>query len=432
MYEGRITVKFTSLCWALLLVVLFFQEAINVSFPEIKYLDEIIAICFLVYYILTSIRRKMSNADVSVGIAMLFLLAIGFLGNGISRIEDSRIKQIFDAFNIFKFVFIVWGASRYFEGYATKRYLIHYLALAVKITVLISTVFMIANWCADIGMHTDYRYGIRAYEFIYSRVGGFYSACVIWLTILTAERYCNRTHFNGFFIVLTLINLISSMRSRAFAFAILYIILYYFLILNTKKSNINRKRQWWPYLVLAAMVLAIVGKDQLSYYFAEDSESARNILLRYGIVTATTYFPFGAGFGTYGTAVARDSYSVLYSQYGFDQYWGLSQDFGAFLTDNYWPAIMGEFGFIGVLFMVLLLVLVFVKLYKATDNRYSKVCILFVYGTLLIASTASSAFLACVQPMLFMCLVCKLDFSREMDPITEEKHETINRFYPHL
>ena len=59
----------------------------------------------------------------------------------------------------------------------------------VKLAVAISTICMILNFFANIGMHTDYRYGMRAYNFLYSRVGDFYNACVLWIIILTASLY---------------------------------------------------------------------------------------------------------------------------------------------------------------------------------------------------------------------------------------------------
>ena len=123
-----------------------------------------------------------------------------------------------------------------------------------------------------------------------------------------------------------------------------------------------------------------------------------------------TYFPLGAGFGTYGTAVARDTYSDLYERYGFRNIWGLDQG-EEFLTDNYWPAIMGEVGFIGLLLNVALIYMIITKLLKEADNVYSKQCVYFAMSTLLISSIASSSFLASIRLMLFTCLICRLVYT---------------------
>lgn len=425
MYSGHSTIKLKSLGWTILLLVLLFQDAISKHFEAIKYYDEIIAIVCFLYFLFEVFRKKISKIDISIAMVMVLMCVVGFWGNARSNVQNELKQQLFDAFNVFKYILTIWGAMRYFEKYQTKKYLIHYLAIAVKLTVIISTVFMILNWCADIGMHTDYRSGIRTYQFIFTRVGGLYSACILWLVILTAERFCNRPKCNGFFIVLILINMCSTMRSRAFAFAVLFVAVYF---LHTVKID---KRQRILYFALIAVALLLVGMEQFEYYFNAGNDTARNILLKYGLVTALTYFPVGAGFGTYGTAVARDTYSALYTRYEFYRYWGLAEE-GGFMTDNYWPAIMGEFGFLGLLLNVVLIALVCRKMLRGTDNRYSKICVVFVLGTLLISSVASSAFFACSQLMLVTCLVCKLDYSKEETIVRKSEDEKVNSFYSDL
>lgn len=425
MYSGRAVIKLKSLCWAILLLVLLFQDAISIYIETIKYYDEIIAILCFGYFLLEVLRTKISKLDMSIAVVVLIMCVVGFAGNAQSNVQNELKQQLFDAFNIFKYVLTIWGASRYFEKYRTKKYLIHYLAVVVKFAVVVSTFFMILNWCMDIGMHTDYRSGIRTYQFIFTRVGGLYSVCIIWLIILTAERYCNRPRFNGIFIILTLVNMCATLRSRAFAFAVLFVAFYFLFTIKIGK------KQRGLYFMIIACVLLLVGLEQFEYYFAADSETARSILLQYGIITAQTYFPFGAGFGTYGTAVARDTYSVLYTQYGFHRYWGLAEN-GGFMTDNYWPAVMGEFGFLGTLLNVFLIALVCKKLLQSVDNHYSKICVLFALGTLLISSIASSAFFACTQLMFFTCLVCKLDFTEEDTIVRKNEDETANGLYPNV
>lgn len=405
MNGGHAVIRLKSLVWAILLLVLMFQDAISVYFEAIKYYDEIIAIACFLYFVCEALRTKISKQDLLIAAVILLMCVVGFIGNVRSNVQNERKQQLFDAFNVFKYVLTIWGALRYFEKYRTKKYLIHYLAVAVKFVVTVSTICMLLNWCMDIGMHTDIRFGIRTYHFIFTRVGGLYSACIIFLIILTAERFCNKPKYNGIFIALTLINMCATMRSRAFAFAILFVALYMLPVLKINKM------QRGLYIVILVAVLGLMGMDQFEYYFSTDSDAARGVLLRYGIVTAQTYFPVGAGFGTYGTAVARDTYSALYSRYEFYRYWGLAED-GGFLTDNYWPAIIGEFGFIGLVLNVVLIALVCNKLLKGVDNRYSRLCVLFALGTLLISSIASSSFFACTQSVFFVCLICKLDYNK--------------------
>lgn len=383
--------------WAVIFGVLLYQDALARFFSPISYFDEILAILFFLYFILHS-SKKMDKKQLSILGLVSAILLIGFMGNLKSEVLTSIKNIVWDAFNIFKFVMAISGALLYFENLKNKRYLMKYLNSIVRLSVILASLFMMLNLVADIGMHTDYRYGIRAYNFIFGRVGGFYSACVIWLIILKANQIYKVN--NRIFIYLTLLNMCATLRSRAIAFVLVYVILNYLIFVkNDKKFN------YW-YFVPIVLLLFFTAKDQLLYYFS--GERARNVLLKYGIITAKRFFPIGSGFSTYGTAVARDTYSQLYLDYGFSSVWGLSKDNTDFLTDNYWPAVLGEFGIIGTLVMAYMHVSLFKFLMKFVNNRHSKLCLWFAYATLMISSIASSSFFACTQLMIFVSLIVNL------------------------
>ena len=413
MNEKIVNIRGKSLAWAVALTVFLFQEAIVTIVPAVKYMDEIFAAAFLVYFVLGLLKGKTSGIDGLMAAIIMLMIILGFAGNMYSGVEKRLYSQLLDAFNMFKYVFVLWGACRYFEKYPTKKVLLRYLGYTIRIALLISSVCMLLNWITDIGMHTDVKYGIRSYHFVFNRVGNLYSVCVVWLMILTAEKFYRPSKTTNLFIGLTLIHMCATLRSRAIAFAIIYLVIYYLIVIN------KDKKQWWIASAISAVSMFLVGRGQFAFYFAEDSDAARNVLLKYGLRTAKHFFPFGAGFGTYGTAVARDNYSQLYVRYGFFRFWGLSRTRPWFLTDTFWPAIIGELGYLGVALTAILIVLVFIKLVKTADNNHSKACVIFLMCTLLISSTVSSSFFSCAQMMLFASLICKLNFS-EKDTLIKE------------
>lgn len=398
----RVVIKVKPFIYSLLLILLIFEDVISHYIAIANYYDEVIAIGLLLIYVVTIFRKKgISKRDVSIVFNTLVLLMFGFIGNSKSNVQNNLLLQIFDAFNIFKFVIAIIGGELLFNNIKNKKYVVGYTAFAVKFAVCVSSIFMAINLFADIGMHTDYRYGVRAYNFIFTRVGDFYSSCVLWIIVLTASLFYKEKRSTKFFIVLALINMCSSLRSRAWGFALLYVILYYAFCIRKEK-----KFKWW-YLMPFALLIYFIAADQFIFYFTGDR--ARNVLLRYGIITAKNFFPVGSGFATYGTAIAQKNYSALYHIYNFSAYWGLSPQYGSFLTDNYWPAVMAEFGFIGAGFMALLIFRVIRKLVSVTDNPLSKTCVCFGFGTLLLASLASSSFFSCTALVIFLCLICKLN-----------------------
>ncbi len=67
------------------------------------------------------------------------------------------------------------------------------------------------------------------------------------------------------------------------------------------------------------------------------------------IAIARDELPFGAGLGRFGSHMSREEYSPLYTEFGLDKIYGLSQAFPIAVTDNFWPMILGETGVIGLL-----------------------------------------------------------------------------------
>lgn len=116
-------------------------------------------------------------------------------------------------------------------------------------------------------------------------------------------------------------------------------------------------------LVLVTFVPAfyLLVSDDLTSYFFGTKESARGLLIGGAFEIAAASFPFGAGFGRYGSYVASVNYSPEYVERGWTRYYGLGEgtEWGRFLTDTQWPAFLGETGWLGtVLFAAGLIAMV--------------------------------------------------------------------------
>jgi len=114
-------------------------------------------------------------------------------------------------------------------------------------------------------------------------------------------------------------------------------------------------RAWWPVggmvLLLGIVFLpALVGLVRLTLDDANASQqsTARVALYTTSVAIARDHFPLGVGPGRYGSGVSRDPYSPVYAQYGLDQIDGLSPDDSAFVSDTFWPRVLGETGVIGL------------------------------------------------------------------------------------
>jgi hypothetical protein len=98
-------------------------------------------------------------------------------------------------------------------------------------------------------------------------------------------------------------------------------------------------------LVFGAQIQSALGAVYEEYFVNPDG-AARTVLYRSAVDLANAHFPLGVGFSHYGGFVARENYSPFYVQQGFAGVWGLQQG-GRFLTDTFWPMILGEGGWFG-------------------------------------------------------------------------------------
>jgi hypothetical protein len=75
---------------------------------------------------------------------------------------------------------------------------------------------------------------------------------------------------------------------------------------------------------------------------------ARTALYAGSILIARDYAPLGAGLGRYASHMSRVEYSALYEEYGLAEINGLREQNPKFVTDTFWPQILGELGAIGL------------------------------------------------------------------------------------
>jgi hypothetical protein len=101
---------------------------------------------------------------------------------------------------------------------------------------------------------------------------------------------------------------------------------------------------WWGF---GDRTLQIAALDDWGFGDPLARLSERGILYRGGLDVARQYFPWGAGFGTYGGVGAQKFDLSLSMDLGFRQYWWFRQRL--FLVDTYWPSVLAETGVVGFL-----------------------------------------------------------------------------------
>lgn len=378
--------------FSILIFTLMVQVILENQVSILGYLDEFVAVLSILCIMLNS--KFILKKDIFKSILIIVVLVfIGGVANLIYGVQSNPKAILMDIGNMFK-GFVSFLAMYVYFGTGNeedvRQVTLEYLNTICRILVLPGFLLAIANLVFDIGMHTEYVYGLRAFHYIFLRVGNLNGVCAEILMIFTinlcfiSER---KRRQQILFIAMTWFLMISTLRSRAFVYAVLYLVGYWYFI---KGERVHiRVRYFIPVIVVGIWI----GWPKIQFYFLASTRTARAVLLRYGIKTAVDYFPLGAGFGSYGTYAAKFYRSPLYDQYNFSGYYGLSEDYGAFLTDNYWPAILAEFGFAGAILMVLLIATIFMIVIRSTSkNPIERFAAVFGLGRLCIESLVSSSF----------------------------------------
>lgn len=156
----------------------------------------------------------------------------------------------------------------------------------------------------------------------------------------------------GFFAAL---NVFCTFRYKAMAAAIFAIALFYVVLVRRK--SISK----WNLICLCIIAVFIAWGQIVEYYFA-GNETARDLLGTTSLQIAFDYFPLGTGFGSFASYMSKVYYSQVYFSYHLSSVYGLMNipDGGSFISDVYWPMVLGQTGFLGLLCILS----IYIKLFK--------------------------------------------------------------------
>ena len=378
-------ISMKTLGMVIVLLIAFFENWLLTVIPHLGYFDEIIALLAFMFFVTS--RKAFHNQKYAPLLAISSVLVLwGLFCNVLSKIQPHPMAIVEDILSNFKFVFIYLGIVEYLrrKGVNTKAVLKTVLPL-IKMFMGILFVLACANLVTDIGMSSEVRYGFRGFSYTYGAAGHVINQCTCFLVLLLAENELLGRK-NTIWKLMCLFTMVATLKTRALVLVAVYIALYYFFI-------IRKKRRLGLEVGVIGIVVFLIGYSAFETYFLLNERAPRAMFVDGAIKIVRQYFPFGTGFGTFGSSAAGHYYSSLYYLLGFSNRWGMTPDNQLFINDNYLPMIFAEFGLImGIVFCVLI--------YRysrnvLTDEKYSmsprvKIATWFFLGNVLLSSIQSS------------------------------------------
>lgn len=158
--------------------------------------------------------------------------------------------------------------------------------------------------------------------------------------------------------------------------------------------------------VLAPYLQGLWARTVEEYGSAEPDATARHALYFGSTAIAKERFPLGLGFASFGSWASGRWYSEAYETYGLSRVWGLQPQQPLFITDTFWPMVLGQGGIVSLAgyagFLALLLAAAWRRARDATqpaDRFVAIAAALLLFGSI-IESTSSHIYGSSLQAAL--------------------------------
>lgn len=384
----------------------------------ISYTDEILALVLLLEMILNYrvVQAKLSKIEAKMLLVYIAFAALGLISSATNPVQSAFL--IFsDMLVCMKVVIFYFYTRTVLNVRIDSTVLIGKLSRMVKPLVLLFGLLAIHDIAfTPFFKKADYRYFMYALQLCFGHptlLAAFSITCAV---IIMAGLSIKNKKNDKCVIWAALTLAILTLRGKAIAATIAIVVMYVTLFVIKKYAKVIG--------ILGGVVAALMaGWDQFAFYFGAAAQARddfiRAKLLRDSISLANQFFPIGTGYGSFGSNIAAEHYSPLYVAMGYSGLAGGSREENFALSDSFWPIIIAQFGWIGLLLFVYFLIGLVRKVFELYGiNRYLFWAGISAIVYEIIASIAESAFFHPVAIPLF----CVLGLIINSGEIEYEKH----------
>ena len=370
----------------------------------INYTDEILALVFLLEMILNYriVQTKLSKIEEKMILAYIIFAALGLIASAINPVQS--VFLIFsDMLVCMKFAIFYFYTRTILNVRIDSVVLLGKLSRMVKPLVLLFGLLAIHDIAfTPFFEKADYRYFMYALQLCFGHPTVLAVFSITCAVIIMAGLSIENKKIDECVIWIALALAVLTLRGKAIAATIAIVVMYVTLFVIKKHAKVIG-------ILGGAAAALMAGWDQFAFYFGAAAQARddfiRAKLLRDSITLANDFFPLGTGYGTFGSNIAAEHYSPLYVAMGYSALPGASRENNSLLSDSFWPIIIAQFGWMGLLLFVCFLIGLIRKIFELYKiNRYLFWAGISAIAYEIIASTAESAFFHPVAIPLFCVL----------------------------
>lgn len=394
----RLTVKFSTIIEQgivlLILALVFLYDAFDSS---IGFLDEfaaLISFLILLYFIAIKGKIKLFRNEYYIILFLAIITIIGLLSNYVTYQNGNETNNvsIFGDLVNFNKAFVAYFGVRLLSKYFNSKIVLNKTSKFIEYIFYFLCFLIVIDWLFKLFPHPP-RYGIYSFELFFQHPSRYGFAFAFIFLVLLPKYYKNK---KGLLVFVLLLGMLS-LRVKYIGFGFLTIV---FMFYGKRLFKIPRVYFLWIISCLALIMLWLFW-DTFQMYFTFDSIDdawSRAVVLYYSFIIGNDYFPLGTGFGTYSSFYSGVNYSWVYDSYKINNVYGISRIYPNFIADQYWPMVLGQFGYfglfcmIGVMYQYFKLFLLNIKAYVKSEKYYYLLSVILGLLLLLIDSTSDAIF----------------------------------------
>jgi hypothetical protein len=369
-YNKKQSLLFISVCFLTLLA--FLKKIALIPDYYISFFEMLIVAILLVVS-LTLNQFRLYSISNKVLLPFLAFLLLGLLSNFINtEVNSYSLMQLFLSV---KFLLVLFLFMQF------KNYNIKILLLILKVILLLSLLLVIFEFFIPKNYYQIFNttamqskfllFGLNRYSGAFVHPGNLakFSFCTFIIFLLSYKRGDASLYSITFWLLLSSLLVTLSFQRVELIFLLLALIFVFkdFIKINKTILNLSIFTIATVLIILILVGDAIFNNGTQSSQVGNIAESVPRILIiNSGVELANNYFPFGSGFGTFGTGQSINNPSNVYDQTLLSETWWF--DTRSFTFDAYWGAMIAETGYIGTTFLLLFLyqLLAFIKRNKSS------------------------------------------------------------------